>query len=120
MRPTWRSLRAGPYLPVEPIVHTTDKIGRIQSLQPLVRSGTLKFSRRHTQLLEQLRLFPKAKHDDGPDALEMAVATARIARPPVIVVPKLDPPMYYGEPVTGGKYGEFGPPFGFKTRSWPQ
>ncbi|MCB9854660.1 MAG: phage terminase large subunit [Phycisphaerales bacterium] len=99
-----RSCEASLYLPVEPIVHTTDKIGRIQSLQPLVRSGTLKFSRRHSQLLEQLRLFPKAKHDDGPDALEMAVATARIARPPVIVVPKFEPPMYYSESVTRGDW----------------
>jgi hypothetical protein len=24
-----------------------------------------------------MRLFPKAAHDDGPDALEMAVAAAR-------------------------------------------
>lgn len=65
------------YLPVEPVHHSTDKLARIQGLQPLVRSGTLQFSRRHTTLLEQMRLFPKAAHDDGPDALEMAVAMAR-------------------------------------------
>jgi len=29
--------------------------------------------------VEQLRVFPKGKHDDGPDALEMAV---RFAKPP--------------------------------------
>ncbi|MCB9854655.1 MAG: phage terminase large subunit [Phycisphaerales bacterium] len=75
-----RSRGASLNLPVEPVTNATDKIGRIQSLQPLVRSGTLQFSRRHTLLLEQLRLFPKASHDDGPDALEMAVATARAAR----------------------------------------
>jgi len=75
-----RSSAAKLYLPVEPVTHTTDKIGRIQSLQPLVRSGTLQFHRRHTQLLEQLRLFPKASHDDGPDALEMAVAASRKTR----------------------------------------
>jgi predicted phage terminase large subunit-like protein len=65
------------YLPVEPVHHSGDKLARIQSLQPLVRSGTLQFSRRHAVLLEQMRLFPKAAHDDGPDALEMAVAAAR-------------------------------------------
>ena len=70
-----RSAAANLHLPVEPIQHTSDKAGRIQSLQPLVRSGMLQFSRRHATLLEQLRLFPKAAHDDGPDALEMAVAT---------------------------------------------
>lgn len=78
-----RSNEAGLYLPVEQINHTSDKLGRIQSLQPLVRSGTLQLSRRHATLLEQLRLFPKAAHDDGPDALEMAVAAARQAAAPV-------------------------------------
>ncbi|MBI4718558.1 MAG: phage terminase large subunit [Planctomycetes bacterium] len=72
-----RSNVEGLYLPVEPVVHSSDKLARIQSLQPLVRSGTLQFSRRHAALLEQMRLFPKAAHDDGPDALEMAVAAAR-------------------------------------------
>lgn len=68
---------AGRYLPVRDIQHTSDKLGRIQSLQPLIRSGMLQFSRRHATLLEQLRLFPKAAHDDGPDALEMAVQVGR-------------------------------------------
>lgn len=72
-----RSNQAGLYLRTEPVNHTTDKLGRIQSLQPLVRSGALQFSRRHRVLLDQLRYFPRAAHDDGPDALEMAVATAR-------------------------------------------
>ena len=71
-----RSNKAGVYLSVEDIHNTTDKLGRIQRLQPLIRSGALQFSRRHRTLLEQLRLFPKAAHDDGPDALEMAVTTA--------------------------------------------
>jgi len=79
---TRRSNAEGLYLPVEPVHHSTDKLARIQSLQPLVRSGTLQFSRRHTMLLEQLRLFPKAAHDDGPDALEMAVDAARTAYRP--------------------------------------
>ena len=29
-------------------------------------------------LLDQLRQFPLAAHDDGPDALEMAVSTSRV------------------------------------------
>lgn len=72
-----RSNLAHIQLPVEDIRHTSDKAGRIQSLQPLIRSGTLQFSRRQTILLDQLKHFPKATHDDGPDALEMAVATSR-------------------------------------------
>lgn len=58
------------------VVNTTDKRGRIQRLQPMVRSGQIKFCRRHTLLLEQLRQFPMGTHDDGPDALEMAVRLA--------------------------------------------
>ena len=45
-----RSNQQSLYLPVTEINHTSDKVGRIQSLQPLVRSGTLQFSRRHTPL----------------------------------------------------------------------
>lgn len=60
-------------LALEKIKHTSDKILRIQSLQPLVKNGTVQFSRRHHTLLEQMRFFPRGKNDDGPDALEMLV-----------------------------------------------
>jgi len=53
--------------------NTGDKLARIQSLQPLIKSGVIMFSRKHQILLEQLRYFPKGPHDDGPDALEMVV-----------------------------------------------
>lgn len=66
------------YLPVEGIKHTTDKLARIQSLQPLIGSGMIRFSKRHGQLLDQMKCFPKGSHDDGLDALEMAVAVARM------------------------------------------
>lgn len=65
------------YLPVTDINHSTDKIGRIQTLQPLIHAGILKFSKRHTVLLEQLSKFPKARNDDGPDALAMAVSIVK-------------------------------------------
>jgi predicted phage terminase large subunit-like protein len=69
--------RAGVYLRVREINHSSDKKGRIESLQPLVAQGLLVFSRRHSTLLDQLRQFPLGAHDDGPDALEMAVAVGR-------------------------------------------
>ncbi len=69
-----RSDMASVYVPVTDIHNSTDKTGRIQSLQPLIRSGNLRLSRRHIILLEQLRQFPMGKHDDGPDALQMAVS----------------------------------------------
>ncbi|HHT9138414.1 MAG TPA: phage terminase large subunit [Candidatus Wunengus sp. YC60] len=55
------------------IKNTVDKLARIQSLQALIKSGTIMFSRKHQTLLEQLRYFPKGPHDDGLDALEMVV-----------------------------------------------
>ena len=71
-----RSRKAGSQVPVEKITSVKDKMARIQSLEPKVKMGTIRFSKRHRQLLEQLRQFPKAAHDDGPDALEMAVTLA--------------------------------------------
>ncbi len=62
---------------VKKISHTHDKFGRIQSLESMVSSEVLHFCRKHRKLIQQLRLFPKAAHDDGPDALEMAVALTR-------------------------------------------
>jgi len=61
------------YLYLKEVNHTTDKIARIQALQPLIKSGTIMFSRKHQILLEQMKCFPKGPHDDGPDALEMVV-----------------------------------------------
>lgn len=58
---------------VEKMNTTTNKQSRIEGLEPLVRQGRLRFSRRHSVLLDQLRQFPLGAHDDGPDALEMAV-----------------------------------------------
>jgi len=63
-------------LNVKKVTNTTNKKARIESLESLVSSGKLRFSRRHKLLLEQLRQFPLGAHDDGPDALEMAVTDA--------------------------------------------
>lgn len=68
-----RSAREGLYLPIIELKHTKDKVMRVQSLIPYVKNSYIKFSHQHTLLLEQLKGFPKVKHDDGPDALEMAV-----------------------------------------------
>lgn len=58
-----------------PLVNTASKEGRIQSLDPFLRNDEIRFvDNPHTRLLvNQLREFPMAAHDDGPDALEMAV-----------------------------------------------
>ena len=56
-----------------------NKLVRIRRLGPYLASRRLKFKSNSpgTQLLvDQLRDFPAADHDDGPDALEMAVRLA--------------------------------------------
>jgi len=69
-----KAAEKGQYPPVSAIQQSRDKTMRIQKLQPLVKSGRLRFQKKHKTLYEQLKYFPKADHDDGPDALEMAVA----------------------------------------------
>lgn len=64
------SAKAGLYLPIQEVQQTTDKIMRIQTLQPDIKNKYIKFNKRHKRLLEQLYHFPMAAHDDGADALE--------------------------------------------------
>jgi predicted phage terminase large subunit-like protein len=71
-----RARSQGIALPIHSIKNRAAKQQRIAALEPEVSQGLLVFSRRHQLLLEQLRAFPMGKHDDGPDALEMAVSTA--------------------------------------------
>lgn len=74
-----RSSKVNAYVPVHNRRNTSDKEGRIQSLQPHISSGTIRFSRKHITLIDQLSKFPMGAHDDGPDALEMAFSAAKRA-----------------------------------------
>lgn len=58
-----------------PIENTANKEDRIQTLDPFLRNCELRFvDNPHTRMLvNQLKEFPMAAHDDGPDALEMAI-----------------------------------------------
>ncbi len=67
-------------LPIETIINRSNKQSRIANLEPLVTQGKIRFCRRHQRLMDQLRQFPLGVHDDGPDALEMAVMVAREPR----------------------------------------
>ncbi|TRW26238.1 hypothetical protein FL857_06000 [Criibacterium bergeronii] len=58
------------YLPIEEVSQSSDKIMRIQTLQPDIKNKYIKFNKNHKKLLEQLKYFPMADHDDAPDALE--------------------------------------------------
>ncbi|HEM7399223.1 TPA: phage terminase large subunit [Citrobacter farmeri] len=66
-----RSAIAGIPVPARAVTPSTDKILRIESLQPHVANGLIRLHPSQITLIEQLRHFPKADHDDGPDALHM-------------------------------------------------
>lgn len=59
------------HVPARGILSSTDKILRIEGLQPHVANGLIRLGHEQSTLISQLKHFPKADHDDGPDALEM-------------------------------------------------
>jgi len=65
--------KAGIHLPIKPIKPKLSKADRIAKLVPLVENGLLLFNEKQKLLIDQLLMFPKADHDDLPDALQMAV-----------------------------------------------
>ena len=71
-----KSAEVGEYLPIIEITSVQNKEARIQSLQPFVKNGYVKFSCKHKTLLKQLFEYPMGKNDDGPDGLEMGVKLA--------------------------------------------
>lgn len=71
-----KAAAVGEYLPIEEINSTQNKDVRIQSLQPFVKNGYIKFSKKHKTLLKQMIEYPMGRNDDGPDGLAMAVKLA--------------------------------------------
>ena len=66
-----RSVLRGIPVPAMPVKPHADKDLRIEGLQPFVAQGLIRLHPSLTTLVEMLRHWPKADHDDGPDALEM-------------------------------------------------
>lgn len=66
-----RSAQRGIPVPATATKPNTDKMLRIESLQPHMVNGLILLHSSQATLISQLRHFPKADHDDGPDALEM-------------------------------------------------
>ena len=63
-------------IPMYSMHNNVNKLVRIRRLTPLLAQHKIKFqrdSRGARLLVEQLRDFPNGDHDDGPDALEMAL-----------------------------------------------
>jgi predicted phage terminase large subunit-like protein len=72
-----RSAQQGIAFPAVPVMPSTDKGLRIISLQPYVNNGQIRLHHSQGTLIEQLKFYPEADHDDGPDALEMLWTIAR-------------------------------------------
>ncbi len=66
-------------LPLWTLNNQVNKLVRIRRLTPYLAQGRIRFkgdSPGARLLVEQLRDFPHGDHDDGPDALEMALRLA--------------------------------------------
>ena len=71
-----RARESGLPIPIVPIVNTVSKLTRIRRLGPYLGQHAIRFkadSPGTKLLIDQLRDFPTADHDDGPDALEIAL-----------------------------------------------
>jgi predicted phage terminase large subunit-like protein len=66
-----RSAAQGVPVPAVPLLPHSDKDLRIESISPHFNNGLIRSHQRHTVLNTQLRHYPEADHDDGPDALQM-------------------------------------------------
>lgn len=66
-----RSAQRGIPVPARAVTPHADKALRIESLQPHMANGLIRLHADQRTLIEQLRHWPKADHDDGPDMLQM-------------------------------------------------
>lgn len=66
-----RSAKAGVPVPAVPVNPHTDKLLRIEALQPHMKNGLILLHTEQTTLIDQFNHFPKADHDDGCDMVEM-------------------------------------------------
>lgn len=64
------------HLPLIRLKNIQNKQSRIDTLQPLIKSGTLQLNRMSRLLMEQLRSYPKCRYDDALDALQMACSVS--------------------------------------------
>ncbi|ACL71530.1 phage uncharacterized protein [Thioalkalivibrio sulfidiphilus HL-EbGr7] len=82
-----RSAARGIPVPARGVTPLADKVLRIESLQPHMANGLIRLHASQSTLIDQLRHFPKADHDDGPDALHMlwtAVMSRAGGRPTIV------------------------------------
>ena len=68
--------KQGAHVPARGVKPSAEKVMRIESIQPHFANGFIKLLPEQRVLIEQLREFPAADHDDGPDALHMLWSVA--------------------------------------------
>ncbi|WP_275789713.1 phage terminase large subunit [Pararhizobium gei] len=66
-----QAVREGVAISAIPINPTTDKMLRIERLQPPIAAGLIRLGSEQRTLIDQLQQWPNADHDDGPDCLDM-------------------------------------------------
>ncbi len=74
-----QAFQEGVHTSIQPIYNTVNKEQRIKQIGNYL--GWIIFRKDHDRLLEQLSDFPMGSHDDGPDALEMALRCANSTKP---------------------------------------
>ena len=78
-----RSAARGLPVPARAVKPITDKLLRIETLQPHMANGLILLHAGQTTLEQQFRHFPMADHDDGPDAVQMLWAGALANSAPI-------------------------------------
>lgn len=58
-------------VPAIPVIPHNDKNLRIEGLSPFVANGQIRIHVSLTVLIEMLKHYPEAEHDDGPDCLQI-------------------------------------------------
>jgi predicted phage terminase large subunit-like protein len=91
------SKQKGIYVPVIELKPHVDKVMRIASVAPLIENGTLRFRRDQVDAIRQFVQFPKADHDDIPDALEQGVDMIRKVIPAAFLSIEAQPDWYRAE-----------------------
>lgn len=66
-----RSSEAQVPVPARGLKPISDKLLRIESIQPHMHNGLIRLHSSQQTLIDQFRHFPKADHDDGPDVVQM-------------------------------------------------
>lgn len=87
------------HVPAQPVMPHTDKLLRIEALQPHMKNGYILLHTEQNTLQDQFRHFPKGDHDDGCDAVEMCwkIATGFMQSSESDAFELPEPSLYGGE-----------------------